>query len=165
MAENEEVKVKIQNDPEPPRTPSALKNARESLASHIGHELGRMASHTLTDSDAAYNLFSRESPTGENSNNQQQVRSEGSAPFGGTSSSTLRPQTIKEQSPQVISGTDVVAILKTLNTSVVTGFNSMGTGLNSLVLATSLTNSNLNKMTSTLGSINTSLDKQKSVSG
>ena len=163
MAENEEIKVKIQNDPESPRTPSALKNARESLSSHIGHELGRMTSHILTDSDAAYNLFSREPVTG-NENPNNQVRSEGSAPFGGTSSaSTLKPQAIRERSPEAISGTDVVAALNKLNTSVVTGFNTLGSGINTLTLGQTLTNSNLNKVSSLLGTINTSIDKQRNI--
>ena len=154
MAENEEVKVKIQNDPEPPRTPSALKNARESLASHIGHELGRMASHTLTGSDAAYNLFNREPVTGNENPNNNQVRSEGSAPFGGTSSSTLRPQAIREVSPEKISGQDIVQSIAKLQTSVVAGLNNISGGINSLTLAASLTNTSLTRMTSTLGSIN-----------
>ena len=56
-----------------------------------------------------------------------------------------------------------IAALKTLNTSVVTGFNNLGQGVNTLTLGQSLTNSNLNKATSLLGTLNTSLDRQKSV--
>ena len=37
----------------------------------------------------------------------------------------------------------------------------LGQGINALTLASSLTNSNLNKISSTLGSINTSIDRQK----
>ena len=100
MAENEEVKVKIQNDPEPPRSPSSLKNARESLGTHIRNELFRESLHTLTGDDKLSNLFA---PNQNSSTNSQGnvLRADAQAAFGGSpSASTLKPQQIREVNPE-----------------------------------------------------------------
>ena len=159
--ETPEVKVKLDSPKTDPKTPSSLKSARESLGAHLRHELVRESLHTLTGDDRLSNLISPNQNISDNTQGNT-VRAEGGVPFGGSpSASTLRPQTVRERSPEAISGTDVVQALNKLNVSVVTGFNNLGQGINALTLASSLTNSNLNKISSTLGSINTSIDRQK----
>ena len=161
--ETPEVRVKVDQPATDPKSPSSLKDARESLGTHIRHELLRESLHTLTGDDKLANLFA---PNQDSSTNSQGnvLRADAQAAFGGSpSASTLKPQQITQQSPTKIDGTDIVQALNRLNISVVSGFNNLGQGVNTLTLGQSLTNSNLNKVTSLLGTLNTSLDRQKSV--
>ena len=158
-----EIKVKLDQPATDPQTPSSLKNARESLGTHIRHELLRESLHTLTGDDKLSNLFA---PNQDSSTNSQGnvLRADAQAAFGGSpSASTLRPQQIREVNPEKISGQDIVAAISKMNISLTSGLNNVSQGINNLTVTTSLVNQNINKVSSLLGSVNTSLDRQKSV--
>ena len=161
--ETPEVRVKVDQPATDPKSPSSLKDARESLGTHLRHELLRESLHTLTGDDKLANLFA---PNQDSSTNSQGnvLRADAQAAFGGSpSASTLRPQQIREVNPEKISGQDIVAAISKMNISLTSGLNNVSQGINNLTVTTSLVNQNINKVSSLLGSVNTSLDRQKNV--